>query len=94
MRVRAGRTSEPIIGGPSIRDELAAGTLGDRRLDARRDRLVARLEAHPDRGFPATCDEEAEVEALYRFLRNPRVSPARLLAPHLAATAGRTAGLP
>jgi hypothetical protein len=77
--------------GRSIRDELAAGPLGDRRLDARRDRLIERLEAHPDRGFPALCEDDAEVEALYRFLRNPRVSAARLLAPHIAATQARCA---
>ena len=76
----------------SIAYELAAGALGDRRLEARRDRLVARLEAHPDRGFPAVCDDDAEVEALYRFLRNPRVSPTRILAPHVAATQARCAG--
>lgn len=75
----------------SVARELAAGPLGDRRLDARRDRLVARLEAHPDRGFPAICDDDAEVEALYRFLRNPRVSPTRILAPHIAATQARCA---
>jgi hypothetical protein len=77
--------------GGSVAQELAAGPLGDRRLEARRDRLVARLEAHPDRGFPAVCDDDAEVEALYRFLRNPRVSPARILAPHIAATQARCA---
>lgn len=75
----------------SVATELAAGALGDRRLDARRDRLIERLTAHPDRGFPALCDDDAEVEALYRFLRNPRVSPERLLAPHVAATEGRCA---
>ena len=75
----------------SVATELAAGELGDRRLDARRDRLIERLTAHPDRGFPALCDDDAEVEALYRFLRNPRVSPERLLAPHVAATEGRCA---
>jgi Transposase DNA-binding/Transposase DDE domain len=85
------RASDAMPVGGSIRDELAAGGLGDRRLEARRDRLVARLEAHPDRGFPALCDDDAEVEALYRFLRNPRVSAEALLAPHVAATQARCA---
>jgi hypothetical protein len=73
-------------------DELATGQLGDRRLNARRDRVVAALERHPDRGFPDTCETEAESEALYRFLRNPRGRPDAVLEPHLAATAARSVG--
>jgi hypothetical protein len=91
MRAHGVKVSEAVTG-RSIREELAAGPLGDRRLDARRDRLVERLDAHPDRGFPALCEDDAEVEALYRFLRNPRVSAERLLAPHIAATQARCAG--
>ena len=77
----------------SVVDELAAGALGDERLNARRDRVLAVLERQPDRGFPDACADDAEVEALYRFLRNPRVSPAAILAPHVAATAARCAAV-
>lgn len=73
----------------SIVDELAAGALGDQRLDERRNRVVAILEQHPDRGFPDACADDAESEALYRFLRNPRVSQEAVLAPHLDATRAR-----
>lgn len=75
----------------SIVEELACGALGDERLNERRNRVVATLERQPDRAFPNACADDAEIEALYRFLRNPRVSPDAILAPHLAATAARCA---
>jgi Transposase DNA-binding/Transposase DDE domain len=77
----------------SVANELAPGALGDQRLNERRDRVVAMLERQPDRGFPDACADDAEVEALYRFLRNPRVVPETLLAPHLAATGARCAAV-
>ena len=72
----------------SLREEMAGGDLGDDRLNARRDRLIDVLEQSPDTGFPAACASDGDVEALYRFLRNPRVSLRAVLEPHLAATQG------
>jgi len=72
---------------------MASGELGDQRLNERRDRVVAVLEQYPDMGFPEACADDAEVEALYRFLRNPRVSLAKLIEPHLMATQARCAAL-
>src|SRR5688572_4497607 len=66
LEVRAARSS--------LVEEMASGELGDQRLHERRDRLIALLEQHPDAGFPDACADDAEVEALYRFLRNRRVS--------------------
>ena len=77
----------------SVTEELAPGALGDRRLNERRDRVVTILDRQPDRGFPDACADDAEVEALYRFLRNRRVVPETLLAPHLAATGTRCAAV-
>ena len=78
---------EPLVA------EMAGGPLGDRRLEARRDRLIAVLEQHPDRGFPDACESDEEVEALYRFLRNARVSLGAVLAPHVDATRARCAAV-
>jgi len=89
LRTRRTEAAAPTDG--SVVDELASGTLGDRRLDERRNRVVTVLERHPDRGFPGACETEAESEALYRFLRNPRVTPEAVIEPHLAATAARCA---
>jgi IS4 transposase len=89
--VRTRRTEAAVPTDGSVVEEWTSGTLGDRRLDARRDRVVTVLDRHPDRGFPGACETEAESEALYRFLRNPRVTPEAVIAPHLVATAARCA---
>lgn len=73
----------------SLCDEMAGADLGDARLNARRDRVIAVLEQQPDAGFPDVCASDAEAEALYRFLRNPRVSLDGLIEPHIVATANR-----
>lgn len=93
MGARTQTRDTPAIGSGSIVAELAGGELGDARLAQRRDRVVAALEAHPDASFPEACASDAEVEALYRFLRNPRVTWAGLLAPHVTATRARCAAL-
>jgi hypothetical protein len=73
----------------SLREEMAAGHLGDERLNARRDQLIRVLEQSPDKGFPEACANEAATEALSRFLRNRRVSLAQVLEPHVVATSHR-----
>lgn len=78
-----------VAGRVSLVHEMASGDLGDQRLNERRDRLMATLEQHPDTGFPEACANDAELEALYRFLRNQRVSLAALLEPHVEATRAR-----
>ena len=77
----------------SLREEMAGGDLGDDRLNARRDRLIAVLEQSPATGFPDACASDGEVEALYRFLRNRRVSLDSVLEPHLVATQARCRAL-
>lgn len=73
----------------TLREEMATGDLGDARLNARRNHLIAVLEQSPDAGFPEACGGDSDTEALYRFLRNGRVSLAAILAPHLEATGAR-----
>jgi len=77
----------------SLREEMAGGDLGDDRLNARRDRLIDVLERSPATGFPEACASDGDAEALYRFLRNPRVSLRAVLEPHLAATQARCRAL-
>ena len=88
------RSSTDVVRGRgSLHEEMARGDLGDARLNARRDRLMTVLEQSPDAGFPAACASASETEALYRFLRNPRLSLAAVMEPHLAATGARCRAL-
>jgi Transposase DNA-binding/Transposase DDE domain len=88
--VSLSRSSQDVMAARgSLRDEMAGADLGDARLNARRDRVIAALEHHPDTGFPDACASDAEAEALYRFLRNRRVSLDAVIAPHVQATADR-----
>lgn len=84
------RSSQDVVATRgSLSDEMARADLGDERLNARRDRVIAVLEQHPDAGFPDACASDGEAEALYRFLRNRRVSLEAIIEPHLRATADR-----
>lgn len=86
-----GRSSGCVMEPSLLVTEMAAGELGDQRLNERRDRLMTVLEQHPDTPFPEACADDAEVEALYRFFRNRRVSLPALLEPHVRATRARCA---
>ena len=84
------RSSQDVVAARgSLRDEMAGADLGDTRLNARRNRVIEVLEQHPDAGFPDACASDGETEALYRFLRNRRVSLERVIEPHVRATAAR-----
>lgn len=84
------RSSQDVVAARvSLRDEMAGADLGDARLNARRDRVIEVLERHPDAGFPDACATDGEAEALYRFLRNRRVSLDAVIEPHVRATGDR-----
>lgn len=88
------RSSTDVVKGrAALREEMAGGDLGDARLNARRGRLIGVLEQHPDAGFPEACGSDSEVEALYRFLRNDRVSLEAVIEPHIVATGERCRAL-
>jgi hypothetical protein len=70
----------------SVREELDGLSLGDRRIDARALEIAARLAAAPDDSFPEQMASDAELEGLYRFFANPKVTTQGLLGPHVRAT--------
>ena len=86
-------STEVVQARATLRDEMAGGDLGDARLNARRNRVIAALEQHPDEGFPTACGSASDLEAFYRFLRNPEVSLAKVLDPHVVATCERCRAL-
>ena len=47
--------------------------------------------AAPSSGLPKVTGSDGELEGVYRFLRNERVTPYKILAPHFATTLARAA---
>jgi hypothetical protein len=86
-------SSDVVRARDSLREEMATGDLGDARLNARRNCVLRVLEQSPDVGFPEACADGSETEALYRFLRNRRVSLETVVKPHLEATGARCRAL-
>lgn len=72
--------------------EFEKVSLGDARLEERLARVASLLASSPSASFPDAMDSEADQEALYRFLANPKVTMAKLLAGHREATVERMAG--
>lgn len=63
--------------------------LGDERLNRRLESIVSAIATSPDKSFPQLFASEAELEAFYRFVRNPRVDLSALVAGHFEQTRER-----
>jgi len=70
-------------------EEFIGSELGDQRLNERLVRIAKRLEDRPDAGFPEAMVTDAETEAFYRFVRNPKATSDAVLGPHVQATLER-----
>jgi hypothetical protein len=79
------------IGVPTVGEELSDAELGDARLTRRLTSMATRAMGSPDAGFPQMVSSDAELEGVYRFLSNERVSAAAILEPHAKATIERSA---
>jgi hypothetical protein len=79
--------------GGLLSSELRAADFRDARLTARLGRLSDALVASPALSLPKALDA-AELEAAYRFFRNESVTPERILAPHVEASARRASAEP
>lgn len=89
-----GASSRDVIASRrSLAEEMSDGALPDRRLTERRGRLIEALQQHPDKGFPEAFASDEEVEAMYRFLRNKRVTLGSVMEPHIVATRERCLAL-
>src|SRR5690554_2917982 len=71
--------------------DFAAKALPDKRLEKRLTRITAAATTDPGATFPRMMRSDGELEALYRFLNNPRVTPGAILEPHRRATFERAA---
>jgi hypothetical protein len=72
--------------------EFSGVSLGDKRLEDRLATIAALMGLAPDESFPEQMDSDADQEALYRFLSNPKVTMEAVLRAHVAQTHGRMAG--
>ena len=70
-------------------DEFAGADFGDARITHRLMRVADAVAKVPAAGLPAAAGSDGELEGVYRFLRNERVTPAKILDPHLARTVER-----
>jgi len=73
----------------SLQDEVRGAVLGDRRLTKRLGKVIEELGAKPNMSVPAATHGRAEMEAAYRFFDNDKVSPEKILQPHIEATRER-----
>lgn len=74
---------------PNASEEFAGARLGDERLNRRLRRLADCVAVAPAAGFPRVSSSDSELEGIYRFLSNERVTPAKILEPHFAKTTER-----
>ncbi len=75
----------------SVATEFEGAELGDRRLNARLERIARAADANPRDAFPDMMGSEAELEGFSRFVRNEKVSFDEVLRPHVSATVRRVA---
>jgi hypothetical protein len=68
--------------------EVADSNFSDERLNKRLKALVTGLAENPSLSLPQAFDS-AGLEGTYRFVSNPRVTPAAILASHFEATRRR-----
>ncbi len=73
----------------SLKDEVRGAEFGDQRLTKRLGKIVEELGAKPTMSVPAATHGRAEMEAAYRFFDNRKVTPDKILQPHLDATRER-----
>lgn len=69
--------------------EIAMSDLPDPRLRERLAEMMSRMSEQPGASIPRAMQDWAATKAAYRFLSNPRVTEAKILAGHFAATSQR-----
>lgn len=75
-------------------EEFGAADLGDARRNARLLDLASTLARRPAAALPQACNDEAQLDAAYRFFDNKHLSHAAILHSHICATIERCAQQP
>lgn len=79
----------PKLSRAAVVESFSSVNLGDKRLNNRLVAIVEKLAAEPDKSFPQIFRDSSELEAFYRFVRNPRVTLDELVSGHFAQTQTR-----
>lgn len=69
--------------------EFGGAELGDSRLSHRLVQMGAAAMEQPGASLPKMMGEDAALEATYRFLNHPSITPEQVLAPHVRRTVER-----
>lgn len=72
--------------------EMAGADFGDERINRRASKIVSSFAARPQSSIPAASEDWAGAKGAYRFFSNPRVTPEKILEPHLDKAVERCAG--
>jgi Transposase DNA-binding/Transposase DDE domain len=73
----------------SVAGEFEGARLGDGRLPKRLQRIARVVSVSPAKGFPQAAGSDAELEGIYRFLNNRRVTYGALVDAHAVQTCER-----
>jgi len=76
----------------ALRKEFEGAELGDRRLEQRLLRVAEAVGAAPADSFPDISGCDGELEGLYRFFSNKKVTASAVLAPHYRESVARIQG--
>ena len=74
-----------------IQDELAKADFGDLRLNKRFQVLAAELASKPSQPINQASTDWAATKAAYRFFKNSKATPEKILSPHVESTQLRAA---
>lgn len=73
----------------SMSDEVAGAKFGDVRLSNRLVKIAEEFGAQPNLSIPSSTSGKAEMEGAYRFFDNKKVTPEKILQPHVEASLKR-----
>lgn len=74
------------LGRGALSRQFELAEFGDQRLTRRLGLMIEAFSASPGDGIPKAMGSIAAIEAAYRFLSNPAVTPERILEPHFEET--------
>lgn len=70
----------------SITDEFNGCDFGDERLNKRARKLAEAFGERPNNSIPSALVSKADIAACYRMMDNDKVTPEKILQPHIEAT--------